>query len=93
MLHTQACNLQVSAVCQLLSYPMSPQASSSSSSAYAFHVQFLYYMSSFWALYGSHTTSFLLSAEVRHWAQHQCLPGLLCRFNHAESASSTERDA
>ena len=36
--------------------------------------QFLYYISSFFGLFGSHTTSFLLSAEVRCL----CMPPVSC---------------
>ena len=68
--------------------PPNSGAGPSRSSAYALLVQFLYYMSSFWALYGSHTTSFLLSAEVRVWAEHHCLPGLCVAFP-VELASNT----
>ena len=37
--------------------------------------QFLYYISSFFGLFGSHTTSFLLSAEVSayHWIACACV--------------------
>ena len=35
--------------------------------------QFMYYFSSFWALYGSHTTSFLLAAEVTRGSYRQLL--------------------
>lgn len=57
--------------------------------------QFLYYISSFFGLFGSHTTSFLLSAEVSRCPQHSlmqngfvCLSQCMCRCLFMQSVQS-----